>query len=302
MQDELEHKRGIYFAVAAYGMWGLVPIYFKALNQVPALEVLSHRILWSVLFLVLLLGFGRRWQVLKQLVRQPRLLAALGLTAVIVATNWLIFIWAVAEARILETALGYFINPLISVFLGMLFLKERLRPGQWLAIALVAVAVAYQLLLLGSLPWVALALAFSFGCYGLLRKQIPVDAVSGLLVETLLLLPLAGTYLLWLEGEGELQFGHAGSEVTLLLVAAGIVTSLPLLSFAAAARRLSLTLIGLLQYIGPSIAFTLAVFYYREPLDSDRLLTFALIWSALALFSVEGWLVRRRKRAVALMG
>ncbi|WP_027856838.1 EamA family transporter RarD [Marinobacterium jannaschii] len=298
MQDNQEYRRGIGYAIAAYGMWGLVPIYFKAVDQVSALEVVSHRIIWSVLFLLLLLGIGRRWHDLKQLLGNRKLVSGLALSALVVSSNWLVFIWAVAQERILETSLGYFINPLVSVFMGMLFLQERLRPGQWLAISLAAGAVGYQLVLLGSLPWVALALAFSFGTYGLLRKKIQVDAILGLFVETLLMLPFALGYLLWLQTQGQLQFGHDGTDITALLALAGIVTSLPLLAFTAAARRLSLTLIGLLQYIGPTITFMLAVFYYHEPLDSDRLLTFILIWLALLLFTAEGWRSKRRRRAL----
>ena len=301
MQDNAEHQRGVLFAIAAYGMWGLVPIYFKAVDQVSSLEVISHRILWSVLFLLVLLGVGRRWQDLKQLLQNRKLLSGLALSALVICCNWLIFIWAVAQERILETSLGYFINPLVSVLMGMLFLQERLRRGQWLAISLAAAAVGYQLVLLGSLPWVALALAFSFGSYGLLRKKIQVDPILGLFVETLLVTPFALLYLFWLNAEGALQFGHGGPDITLLLALAGIVTSLPLLAFTAAARRLSLTLIGLLQYIGPSITFMLAVFYYHEPLDSERLLTFALIWLALLLFSVEGWHASRRRRIATVV-
>lgn len=296
MPDQAEQRQGIYYALAAYGLWGLAPIYFKAVAEVSPLEVLAHRILWSVLLLAILLGFSGRIGVLKQLLSQHRLLAGLALTAVVVSLNWGLFIWAVGQGRILETSLGYFINPLVTLFMGMLFLGERLRPVQWLAIVLVMMAVGYQLLLLGQLPWIALGLAFSFGTYGLLRKKFNVDPVLGLFVETLMLLPLALLYLLWLGQSGTLAFGNAGVDISLLLIAAGVVTSLPLLYFAAATRRLSLTLMGMLQYLGPSITFGLAVFYYDEPLDSDRLLTFVMIWTALLLFSGEGWLMKRRRR------
>ncbi|MEH6579992.1 MAG: EamA family transporter RarD [Amphritea sp.] len=296
MQHDQEHKKGVYFAIAAYGMWGLVPIYFKALEHVSSLEVLAHRVIWSVALLTLVLAVGSRWRKLMPLLKQPKIVGALTLTAVIVSVNWLVFIWAVSQGRILETSLGYFINPLVSVFLGMLFLQERLRPGQWMAILFAAFGVGYQLFLLGNLPWVALVLAFSFGFYGLLRKQIPVDAVSGLFIETLLLLPVAGIYLFWLAQQGQLQFFNEGTSSALLLLAAGIVTSLPLLCFTAAARRLSLTLIGLLQYIGPSITFFLAVFYYHEPMDSNRMITFLFIWAALVIITIEGVMVQQRKR------
>ncbi|MEH6576948.1 MAG: EamA family transporter RarD [Amphritea sp.] len=220
MHHDQEYNKGIYFAIAAYGMWGLVPIYFKALEHITSLEVLAHRVIWSVVLLALVLAMGNRWRKLLPLLKQPRLIGALALTAVIISVNWLVFIWAVSEGRILETSLGYFINPLVSVFLGMLFLQVRLRTGQWFAILLAAIGVVYQLFLLGSLPWVALVLAFCFGFYGLLRKQIPVDALSGLFIETLLLSPIVAVYLFWLKQQGQLQFIHEGTSSTMLLLAA----------------------------------------------------------------------------------
>ncbi|HEY5718460.1 MAG TPA: EamA family transporter RarD, partial [Motiliproteus sp.] len=266
MPDHPELRKGVYFALAAFGMWGMAPIYFKAVATVAPLEVLAHRILWSVLLLGILLWLSRRWQPLLQLLCQRRLIKGLMLSALLVTANWGVFIWAVSDNRILETSLGYFINPLISLLLGMLFLGERLRPAQWTAIALVGMAVGYQLLLLGNLPAVALLLAFSFGFYGLVRKKLAVDPIIGLFVETLLMTPLALGYLGWSLWQGELAFVSGDSQQVLLLIAAGVVTTLPLLCFAAAAVRLSLTWIGMLQYLGPSIAFLLAVFYYHEPL------------------------------------
>ncbi|WP_432470590.1 EamA family transporter RarD [Amphritea sp. HPY] len=294
MPTDTEQRKGILFALAAYGMWGLVPIYFKAVDHVSPFEVVAHRVLWSVAFLAVIILATGRWQEFTSYLKQRRLIAGLLLSAIIISLNWLVFIWAVGQDRILETALGYFINPLISVLLGMIFLGERLRLIQWLAIILAAIGVGYQLLLLGSLPWVALVLAFSFGFYGLLRKRLAVDAFSGLLIETLLLSPVALIYLIWLTLQGDMQFLFTTGYTTLLLIASGLVTSLPLICFAAGTRRLTLTLNGLLQYIAPSIAFLLAVFIYNEPLDGNKLITFAFIWTALVLFTAEGiWRTRR---------
>lgn len=286
--DTQEQNRGILFALSAYGMWGLFPIYFKSVASVSPFEVLSHRIIWSVIFLTLFIIISGRWQELIHNFRQKRLLASLTVSAILVSLNWLVFIWAVGQGRILETSLGYFINPLISLLLGMIFLGERLRKAQWIAILLAVAGVGYQLVLVGSLPWVALFLACSFGFYGLLRKRIVVDPFSGLLIETLLLSPFALLYLFWLNQHNQLAFLSESIEMSWLLVAAGIVTSLPLICFAAGARRLTLTLNGLLQYTAPTIAFLLAVVIYHEPLDSNRLVTFALIWSGLILFTAEG--------------
>jgi chloramphenicol-sensitive protein RarD len=279
-------------------MWGLFPIYFKSVASVSPFEVLSHRIIWSVVFLTLFIIISGRWQELIQNFRQKRLVASLSVSAILVSLNWLVFIWAVGQDRILETSLGYFINPLISLLLGMIFLGERLRKAQWIAILLAVAGVGYQLVLVGSLPWVALFLACSFGFYGLLRKRIVVDPFSGLLIETLLLSPFALLYLFWLNQQNQLAFLSESIGISWLLVAAGIVTSLPLICFAAGARRLTLTLNGLLQYTAPSIAFLLAVVVYHEPLDSNRLVTFALIWSGLILFTAEGIWRNRASRLI----
>jgi len=300
--DTGEQRKGILFALAAYGMWGLIPIYFKLVDSVSPFEIVAHRVIWSVIFLAIFMAVTGRWQTLMHNLGQKKLLVSLSVSAVIISLNWLVFIWAVGEGRILEASLGYYINPLISLLLGMIFLGERLRKVQWLAILIAAAGVGYQLILLGSLPWVALALAFSFGIYGLLRKSIVVDPFSGLLIETLILSPIALFYLLWLNQQDQLALLNNGSDIMLLLIASGIVTSLPLICFAAGARRLTLTMNGLLQYVAPSIAFILAVFVYHEPLNSDRLITFALIWLGLILFSSEGlWRNRKaRLKPVAL--
>ncbi|MFG1488042.1 EamA family transporter RarD [Oceanospirillum sp. HFRX-1_2] len=299
MAEDKDLRQGIYFALAAYTIWGIAPVYFKAVGHVPAFEVLVHRIIWSVLFLLLFIGFTGRLGKVVAVFKQPRLLGGLVITALIISLNWLVFIWAVAEGRILETSLGYFINPLISVFLGMIFLSERLRPMQWLALSFAAMGVLYQLIEFGSLPWVGLVLAFSFGFYGLLRKQLVVEAVPGLFIETLIVLPVGLISLFWMQSQGLLVFGHQSLQTDLLLVAAGLVTTFPLLFFAGAARRLPLSMIGFVQYLAPSITFVLAVFVYHEPMDASKLITFAMIWFGLLLFTGESHLNSRKKLAAA---
>ncbi|WP_372597310.1 EamA family transporter RarD [Amphritea sp.] len=286
--DTQNSNKGILFALSAYGMWGLFPIYFKSVASVSPFEVLSHRIIWSVIFMALFIAASGRWQELMRNIRQKRLLLNLTVSAILISINWVVFIWSVGQGHILDTSMGYFINPLVSLLLGMVILGERLRIIQWLAVLMAVAGVAYQLILLGSLPWVALVLACSFGTYGLLRKQIVVDPFSGLLIETLILSPFALLYLFWLTQHNELVFLSESVQMSGLLVAAGIVTSVPLICFAAGARRLTLTINGLLMYITPSLTFILAVVVYDEPLHPDRLVTFALIWTGLILFTAEG--------------
>ncbi|WP_417596998.1 EamA family transporter RarD [Oceanospirillum sp.] len=300
MAEDKDLRQGVIFALAAYTIWGIAPVYFKSVAQVPAFEILVHRIIWSVVFLSLFIGFTGRLGKVVAVFRQPRLLGGLMITALIISLNWLVFIWAVAEGRILETSLGYFVNPLISVFLGMIFLSERLRPMQWLALSFAGLGVLYQLIEFGSLPWVGLVLAFSFGFYGLLRKQLVVEAVPGLFIETLIVLPVGLIALGWMQSEGSLVFGHQSLQTDLLLVAAGLVTTFPLLFFAGAARRLTLSMIGFFQYLAPSITFVLAVFVYEEPLDSSKLVTFGMIWLGLLLFTGESRLARYRQRRQAM--
>lgn len=257
-------QRGIILALSAYTLWGIAPIYFKALQHVGPLEILSHRVIWSVLFLAGILAFTRGWHRVKAVLKQPRLLMMLTATALLVGTNWLIFIWAVNNNFMLNASLGYYINPLVNVLLGMLFLGERLRPMQWLAVLLAGGGVMVQLIQFGSLPWIALALATSFGCYGLLRKKVNVDAASGLFLETAILLPLALFYVLVLADSPTADWALNPLSTNLLLVAAGIVTTLPLLCFTGAATKLKLSTLGFFQYIGPSLMFLLAITLYGE--------------------------------------
>ena len=278
---------GVAYGIVAYGWWGLVPIYFKAVATVPAVEVLAHRILWSVVLLAVWMRLRGRWPAAVAAMRSRRTVITLLATTVLIAGNWYVFIWAVANDHVLQASLGYFINPLVNVLLGFVFLGERLRTWQTLAVALAAAAVLYLTLVYGQFPWIALILAGSFGVYGLLRKTAKVDAPVGLTVETTLLLPLALAYLTYAGVEGELVFGARSRWMDLLLILAGAVTALPLLWFTNAVRRLRLATLGFLQYIAPTGHFLLAVGLYHEPFTAAHGITFGCIWTALVIYSID---------------
>jgi len=289
-----DFRKGVAYGVAAYGMWGLFPIYFKALSGIPALEVLAHRIVWSVVLLVPLVLVRGQWTELRRVISSKKTLATLILTTVLIAVNWYLFIWAIAHDRVLEASLGYFINPLINVMLGMIFLGEKLSRPAAVAVVLAGLGVSVQVVMVGELPWIALTLAFSFGLYGLLRKTAAVGAVVGLTVETsILMLPAAG-YLAWARRTGGLYLGSGDLSTDVLLVLAGAVTAAPLLCFTSAARLLPLTTLGFLQYLAPSGHFLLAVLAYGEVLNPGRIITFVCIWLALAIFTTDQ--IRRSKR------
>jgi chloramphenicol-sensitive protein RarD len=278
---------GLLAGAAAYGSWGLFPIYFKALGSVSAPEILAHRVAWAQLFLVFVIQrqgkAGDVWRAL----RAARSLRILALSAVAIAVNWLVYIYSVVSGRILDSSLGYFINPLVNVLLGVAVLRERLHPVVVLAMSVAAAGVALMTLQAGQLPWIALTLAVSFGCYGMLRKLAPVGALEALAVETLLLLPLAGGYLAWCEARGTLAFLHGGSWRDLLLVMSGPLTAVPLLLFGMAARRLPLSTLGFLQYLSPTLQFLIGVFLYGEPFAASRAVAFVLIWIGLAIFAAH---------------
>lgn len=278
---------GIACSVGAYALWGVFPIYFKLVAAVPALEVLAHRVIWTVVLVGFLIVLGRSWRTVATIMARPRRLLTLAASASIISLNWGVFIWAVGEGRILECSLGYYINPLVSVVLGVAVLGERLQPIQWVAVALAAVGVAIEVVSLGTLPWIALTLAVSFALYGLIRKTAPIDPVSGLFIETLLLSPLALTYLgvLMLNQQASILSGNWQLDGLLLL--AGPITALPLLLFVAGAQRIRLATVGLLQYIAPTGHFLLAILMYREPLAPAHLATFVCIWLALAIYSLS---------------
>ena len=290
-------NRGIWYGIGAYLMWGFFPIYLKALQGVPSLQIMFHRVFWSFLFVALLIILRQDWPRLKESLHKPRILLSYTLTAGLLAINWLIYIYGINSGQVVETSLGYFINPLLSVALGVVFLGERLRPMQWFPIGLAAIGVLYLTLQYGSLPWIALALAFSFGLYGLFKKIAPLGALHGLTLETGILFIPALLYLLFAESQATGSFGHFSLNVTILLVFSGVVTALPLLLFARAARSIPLTLLGILQYIAPTIQFLLGIFLYQEPFTLTRLVGFAIIWLALAIFTLEGVYERRNRTA-----
>ena len=297
MQLTPEQKVGGMFAASAYTLWGIAPLYFKQLDFVPALEILLHRIVWSFLLLAVILTAMQQWPKVLAVLQKPKMLAAMLGTSLLLAGNWGLFIWAVNNEHMLEASLGYYINPLLNVLLGMMFLGERLRRLQWLAVALACCGVMLQLIYVGSLPWVALVLASSFALYGLFRKKLAVEALSGLFVESLLLLPLALWYWLMLADSASANLWQNSAGLNLLLVAAGVVTTVPLLCFIAAARRLQLSTMGFFQYIGPSFMFCFGVFIYHEPLDPSKLVTFAFIWTALLVYSLDAvYQIRRGRR------
>lgn len=286
--------RGLVLGLMAYVIWGLFPLYFKALAAIPALEIIVHRVIWSALFASLLLLVWKHpgwWQALRA---HPRRLAILAASGALIALNWLIYVWAVNNGRMLETSLGYYINPLLNVLLAMLLLGERLRPLQWIAVLLAGAGVAQQVWQLGSLPWVSLLLALSFSCYGLIRKQAPVAALPGLAVETWLMLPAA---LAWLALQPSSPGNVAGfwdSQEALWLIAAGPVTLIPLICFNAAARHLPYATLGFLQYLTPTLVLLQAVLLFGEALQGPQLLAFACIWLGLLVFSLDSLRLLRR--------
>lgn len=282
---------GVAAATAAYLIWGLFPLYFHALQGVPAGEVLAHRVAWSALFMAALVTAMRRWPTVLVQLRRPRALATLTASAVFISTNWLVYIWAVQAGRVLEASLGYFITPLVSVLLGVAFLREPLSRRQVVAVALAAAGVLAMVLWVGKVPWVALALAGSFGLYGLIRKQLAVDAVAGLLAEVAVLAPLAVAWLLWLGWRGEGHFTLSPG-ITALLTLTGVVTAVPLLLFATGVRRLTLATTGLLLYVNPTTQFSLAVWRFGEPFTAAHAVAFGCIWASLALYSSEALLRR----------
>ena len=282
---------GVYFALAAYGFWGIAPMYFKLLDQVSVFEILGHRVIWSLFLLFGILVYTRQLSTLRINVHK---LGLCLITAVLLSINWMVFIYAVINDNIVEASLGYFINPLVSVFLGMIFLRESLRPLQWIAIGMAILGIGFQLFAYGSLPWISVVLAFSFGFYGLIRKSMNLPAIAGLTLETLWMLPIALTYLAWLYTNGNYSFGQIDYNIDLLLMLGGVVTSFPLLCFAAAVGRLSLITVGMIQYLAPSLSLLIAVFIYGEPFGYERQVTFVCIWVALLMFSAEAVYHHRR--------
>ncbi|MFI6293730.1 EamA family transporter RarD [Nonomuraea sp. NPDC050790] len=298
MPDE---KRGVLFGVAAYAMWGLFPLYWPLLKPSGALEILAHRMAWSLVAVVVILAVRRHWSWFRELLRQPRKLALLALAAVIITVNWGTYIYAVNTGHVVEAALGYFINPLVSVLFGVLLLRERLRPMQWAAVGFGALAVVVLTLDYGRLPWIALTLAISFGVYGLVKKQANVGAAESLTVETLVLLTPALAYLVFLETSGQATFGHTNPGHALLLAGAGLITAVPLLFFTASAIRVPLSTIGVLQYIAPILQFLCGVLIAKETMPPSRWIGFSIVWLALSVFTYDSISAARANRKKAAL-
>ena len=287
---------GLFYAALAYTAWGLLPVFFKQLVQVNAFEIVMHRMVWSLVFLLCVLAVLKRWAWLRDLARQPRVLLAFAASALLLSVNWSVYVWAVQNAHMVDASLGYFILPLVNVALGFAFLNERPRPGQWLAVAVAAAGVLWLTVQAGRLPWVALVLAITFGIYGLLRKLAKLGALEGLTLETLLLSPMAVGMLAWWawHGQGALVQGDPATLGWLLL--AGPLTAIPLLLFAAGARRIPMATLGILQYISPSLQMLLGVWLYGEAFEPARAIGFYLIWAALVLYSADSiWNARKQR-------
>ncbi|KLN46061.1 chloramphenical resistance permease RarD [Providencia rettgeri] len=288
--------KGVLCALGAYFIWGVAPIYFKSIQEVPAEEILTHRIIWSFFFMLLLLTVTRHWSYLRQVIKQPKKILILGVTATTIACNWLIYIWAVNNGHMLQASLGYFINPLVNVLFGMLFLQERFRRMQWIAVGLALTGVLIQFWQFGSVPVIGLSLAVTFATYGLLRKKLGVDAQTGMTFETLWLLPVGIIFLLFFADSPTSDMAMNDWHLNALLIAAGVITTVPLLLFTEAANHLRLSTLGFFQYMGPSIMFLLAVFMYGEVMTSELLITFGFIWVALILFTLDALYTQQKLR------
>jgi len=294
---------GLTFAVAAYSLWGFLPLYFRNLAPAGAIEIVAWRIVLSLVFCALLLTVTRGWPALAAVVRSPRTMGIMGIAGALILTNWLVYVWSTLTGHVVEASLGYFINPIVTVLLGVIVLRERLRVAQWVAIGFSAAAVLVLAVNYGRFPWIALVLAFSFGIYGFIKKQVGgrVDAVSGLTVETAWLAPAAGIALGVIAANGELMTGSAGTWHAVLIGLAGVITAIPLLLFAAAARRLPLVTLGLTQYFAPVLQFLIGVFVFQEDMPIARWIGFALVWVALVILTVDMLRHQRGMRRASLL-
>lgn len=288
---------GIWYALGAYVLWGLLPVYWKWLQHVPAIQVIGHRIGWSFIWLVLVIIITNQWVKLRTSLSW-RVLGIYLIAGTLLSANWFVYIWGVNAGYIVETSLGYFINPLLSVLLGVIFLRENLRLAQWFPIGLAALGVIYLTFSYGSLPWIALSLAFTFGFYGLVKKTSPLGSLFGLTLETGLMFIPALIFLIYLEFTGEGAFGHENINSDILLILTGVMTSIPLLMFASAAKRIPLSMVGIMQYIAPTLQFLLGVYVYNETFTTTKLIGFSMVWIALIIFWAEGVLAKRVKNTV----
>jgi chloramphenicol-sensitive protein RarD len=286
-------NKGIWYGIGAYLLWGVFPIYWKFLHEVNAVQVISHRIAWSFVVLMIYILATKQWQDFRRGAFHGRTIAIYAIAGVLLSINWLIYVWGVNAGFIVESSLGYFINPIVSVLLGVIFLRERLRLAQWVPVVLATIGVVYLTLAYGRAPWIALSLAFSFGLYGLIKKLAPLGSLYGLTLETGIVFPAALIYLIVVQMNGSGAFLHTGNRVDLFLAASGIVTTIPLLMFASAAKQIPLTMVGLLQYIAPTMQFLIGVFLYKEPFNHSQLIGFGIVWVALIIFWVENYLSNR---------
>jgi chloramphenicol-sensitive protein RarD len=286
-------NKGILNAIVVYVLWGFFPIYWKFLHDVPALQVIGHRIGWSFVLLLVYILLTRQWADFRSVAFGWKTMGIYSVAAILLSFNWLIYVWGVNAGFIVETSLGYFINPLLSILLGVIFLRERLRSIQWIPVGLAALGVGYLTFVYGRLPWIALSLAFTFGFYGFVKKLSPLGSLYGLTLETGIVFPAALLYLASVEFSGSGAFLHNGMLVDIFLVGAGLVTTIPLLLFASAAKQIPLTLVGLLQYIAPTLQFLIGVLLYKEPFDTSHLIGFGFVWVALIIFAVESYLSSR---------
>ena len=286
-------RKGVLYAIGAYMMWGLFPLYWKQLETIPALQLIGHRIGWSFILLLAVILVTRQWQAFRTAAWDVKTIRIYFVAAVLISINWFTYVWAVTQGFVVETSLGYYINPLFSVLLGVTIFREHLRPVQWVPIGLATLGVLYLTFTYGALPWIALTLAFTFGLYGLVKKTAPLGSLYGLTLETGLLFVPAIVYLVICEVTGQGAFLHSGLKADWMMIGAGLVTIIPLLFFASAAQRVPMTTIGVLQYINPTMQFLLGVLLYKEPFTRDRLIGFGLVWIGLILFWAEGLFARR---------
>jgi chloramphenicol-sensitive protein RarD len=294
-------KKGIWYGIGAYLLWGFFPIYWKWLQAVPATQIISHRIIWSFVLLALILFVTRQWRAFRTAALSRRIVLIYLVSAILLSINWLTYIWAINAGFVIETSLGYFINPLLSVLLGVLFLREKLRPLQWLPIGLAAIGVIYVAISYGQFPWIALTLAISFGLYGLVKKVAPLGSLFGLTLETGLLFLPAVAFLVVLELHGQGAFMHVPAVSNILMIGAGLVTTVPLLMFASSAQRIPLSTLGILQYINPTIAFLLGLFLFHEPFNLSLLIGFSIVWLALIIYWGENFLASRKARSLPVV-
>lgn len=290
--------KGLAAGLGAFVIWGLFPLYLKPLQAVGTLEVIAHRVAWSCVFIFIVMLVRRELGQVRAVLTNPALLWRLCVSAGLITVNWVVYVFAVANGHVIETSLGYFINPLLNVLLGLVFLRERLNPAQWISVGLATVAVLYMSVISGNPPWISLTLAAAFGLYGFVRKVIPVEALPGLAVETFLLLPVAAGYLIWLELTGVGALGHSGGGIDALLLGSGPITAVPLFLFAYGARLIPYSTMGLIQYLAPSLQLVLGLAVFGESLEHSRAVGLALIWAGLAIYTIDGmWRTRRPRRS-----